>query len=284
MREEEDTFRTGDGRQLFERSWLPDGDPKASVVIVHGYAEHSGRYHHVAERLAGSGYAVYAFDLQGHGRSEGRRAFVRSLDEHVADLRAFLDRVSKRAPHLPLFLLGHSMGGTVVALLLVSDGQGLRGAVLSAGGLTVQTGVVARIVQGLLAILARLAPHLPLGRLDSGDVSRDPAVVSAYDRDPRVYRGRMPAGTASALIRGIRRIRAAAENISVPLLVMHGSADSLTDPEGSRLLHGRAASQDKTLVLYDGLYHEIFNEPEREGVLDDVVRWLSQRSEPPAPT
>ena len=281
MREREETFNTADGRHLFERAWLPAGRPGAAVVIVHGYAEHSGRYGHVAERLVGSGHAVYAFDLRGHGRSDGPRALVRALDEHVADLRSFLARVQQRAPQVPLFVLGHSMGGTIVALFLLSDQQAVHGAILSGAGLKLRGGP-ARILQALLSVLGRLAPNLPLGQLKSEEISRDAAVVSSYDGDPLVYRGRMPAGTASALIRAVRGIRDSMASITVPLLLLHGGADRLTEPDGSRDLYQRAGSRDRTLKVYEGLYHEVFNEPEKERVLDDLVGWLNQRTEAPA--
>jgi acylglycerol lipase len=275
MRENERMFTTTGGRRLFERSWLPDGSPTAAVVIIHGYAEHSGRYRHVAERLVDNGYAVHAFDLCGHGRSDGRRAFVRSLDEHVADLRSFVARVHQQEPGLPLFVLGHSMGGTVVAMFLASSEPSLRGAILSGAGLKLRGGP-ARIMELLLSILGRLAPKLPLGKLRSEEISRDPAVVSSYDDDPLVYRGRMQAGTAAALIRAVRTVASRMNRITVPLLLLHGTSDKLTEPDGSRDLYQRANSRDKTLKLYEGLYHEVLNEPEKERVLNDVVQWLNE--------
>jgi acylglycerol lipase len=281
VRVKERMFRTVGGRKLFERSWLPDGGPKAAVVIVHGYAEHSGRYRHVAERLVDNGYAVHAFDLGGHGRSDGRRAFVRSLDEHVADLRSFVARVRQEQPRLPLFLLGHSMGGTVAAMFLASGEPPLRGAILSGAGLKLRGGP-ARIMGVLLAILGKLAPKLPLGKLRSDEISRDPAVVSNYDDDPLVYRGRMQAGTGVALIRAVRTVVSHMNRITVLLLLLHGTADKLTEPDGSRELYQRANSRDKTLKLYEGFYHEVLNEPEKEQVLNDVVQWLNERAEAPA--
>ncbi len=273
MRRIEGGFETADGLRLFEQSWLPDGPPKAAIVIVHGYAEHSGRYAHVAELLVASGYAVHAFDLRGHGRSEGRRTFVRSLGQHVADVEGFVARVRQREPGVPVFLLGHSMGGTVVASFLVSGAHDVRGAVLSGAALKLKGGA-ARLLQHLLLLLGRLAPRLPLGRLKSEEISRDPSVVAAYDSDPLVYRGRMPAGTAAAVIRAVRRIAARMGQITVPLLLVHGASDALAEPEGSRELYERAASRDKTLKLYEGLYHEVLNEPEKEQVLADVAGWL----------
>lgn len=277
VRQREATFQASDGLQLFERSWRPDGDPIATVVIVHGYAEHCGRYGHVAERLVNSGHAVYAFDLRGHGRSEGRRVFARSLDEHVADLRHYVARIRELERGTALFLLGHSMGGTIVASFLMSDASGVSGAILSGAALRSRRGL-SRVPQAIFSGLGRLAPRLPLATLSSANISRNEAVVTSYDNDPLVYRGRMPAGTVSALIGAIREIEAGMERITLPLLLLHGTLDALTEPDGSRELYERAGSQDKKLKLYEGFYHEILNEPEKRIVLDDIVAWLEKRT------
>ena len=262
MRRTSSTFPAADGLTLFERHWLPDGSPRADVVIVHGYAEHSGRYEHVGTLLAERGYAVHAFDLRGHGQSAGRRVFVRSAGEYLDDLDAFLAR--SRTPGRPLFLLGHSMGGTIVTLAVVERAPPLDGLVLSGPALTPNgtSPLMARIVQ----VLGRFLPRLRLRQLDAAAVSRDPAVVAAYESDPLVDRGKMYAGTAAAMMRAMRAIDRGATRIETPLLVMHGTEDRLADPQGSRSLHDRASSPDKTLRLYAGLHHEIFNEPEQREV------------------
>ncbi len=276
MRHEEDAFDTADGRRLFEQRWLPDGTVRAHIAIVHGYAEHSGRYAYTGEALAQRGYAVHALDLRGHGRSDGDRAYVRSFDEYLVDVRAFLARVDKRADGRPVFLLGHSMGGAIVALLLAIGHPALRGALLS--GAAISSEGTPRIVRAIIGLLGRIAPRLPLVKLKASDVSRDPAVVEKYDTDPFVYRGRVRAGLAAAMSRAIRRIERDAPSITLPLLIMHGTADALAKPAGSIALHERAGSADKTLKLYDGLAHEILNEPEKDQVIADIVSWLDARS------
>ena len=274
MRREDGSFTSGDGLRLFQRSWLPGH--KSAVIIVHGYAEHSGRYDHVARELVIAGHAVYAFDLRGYGQSEGTRAFIRSIDEHLDDLTQFITNVREQQPTLPVFLIGHSMGGLVVASFVHGRDSELRGAILS-GPLLKSARGFARVGQGVLSLLGRLTPKLPLGKLSSPDISRDPAVVAAYEKDPLVFRERIPAATVAALIRAMQAIEAKPESITLPLLLLHGTADALTDPEGSKTLYERAGSSDKTLKLYDGLYHEIFNEPEKQRVLSDVVSWLNER-------
>jgi acylglycerol lipase len=273
MQRTSSTFAAPSGLSLFERHWLPESAPRADVVIVHGYAEHSGRYEHVGTALAGRGYAVHAFDLRGHGRSEGRRVFVRSMKEFLDDLDAFLQR--NKHPERPLFLLGHSMGGTVVALAAVTRETGAQGMILSGPALTTSA---SPLMTRIVLLLGRLFPSLRLRKLDAATVSRDPAVVAAYEADPLVDRGKIYAGTAAAMVRATRTIDKHEADIRLPLLIMHGTEDQLASPAGSQALHERASSTDKTLHLYAGLYHEIFNEPEQQAVIGDVLAWLDARA------
>jgi alpha-beta hydrolase superfamily lysophospholipase len=277
----EGTFETRDGLTLFERAWLPEGDARAVVVVVHGYAEHSGRYQHVGEALAARGYAVETLDLRGHGRSEGDRAIVHSFARFLADLRRFIARVRERHPGLPVFVLGHSMGGTIVTLYAIHDQPAVQGVVLSGPGLVARGGAW-RVTAPIFSVVGRLAPNLPLTELKAETVSRDPAVVEAYDNDPLVYRGKMKAGMLRAFVEALDRIKAGMDTVSAPFLIVHGTADELTEPDGSRQLYERARSTDKTLKLYNGLAHEVLNEPEKEQVIGEVLTWLDARSAPAA--
>jgi alpha-beta hydrolase superfamily lysophospholipase len=248
--------------------------------VVHGYAEHSGRYQHVAERLVAAGYAVYALDLRGHGRSEGRRAVVRSFDEYVGDISAFVERARERHPGVPLFVLGHSMGGLIVSLYLTRLPSGLSGCALS-GPAVKAAGNAARPLEWAFRALGRIVPGLGIATLDSSKVSRDPAEVAKYDADPLNYHGKMKAGLVGAFSKAVRTLEKRAPSIDVPIAIFHGGADGLANPDGSRVLHVRISSQNKSLRIYDGLYHEIFNEPEKDQVLDDVIAWLDARVSQP---
>lgn len=291
MRVHEGAFESMDGRLLFERMWLPNGEAKARLVIVHGYAEHSGRYAHVGAYFSGRGYAVHALDLRGHGRAEGDRVLVRSFNEYLDDVDAFLRHVrAQDAGDTPLFLLGHSMGGAIVTLSVVTRRPALAGLIVSAGVLTPPTGIQ-RVLSAALRVFGRVAPRLRLTKLDSATVSRDPAVVAQYDADPLNYRGKIPAGTVAAMTRAVAVIVKRTPAITLPLLVLHGSADKLANPDGSRMLYERASSPDKMLKLYEGLYHEILNEPEQALVMGDIAFWLdshvdalaeSTRTSPPS--
>jgi acylglycerol lipase len=269
----ESTFETRDGLRLFEQSWIPAGESKAAVVIVHGFAEHSSRYKHVANYLTDRNYSVHSFDLRGHGRSEGERAFIRSFDNYLNDLELFLSRLQEREPGRRVFVLGHSMGGSISSLYTITRKPNLRGLILSAPALKISDSISPFLVR-LSVLIGHLLPKLRTIKLDSKAISRDPEVVKSYDSDSFVYRGGIPALSGAEMVQATNRIQARMSEISLPLLIMHGTADALTDVEGSRQLNAGACSTDKTLKLYENLYHEILNEPEKAQVLDDMVLWL----------
>lgn len=276
MHETTTEFLTFDGLRLFARSFAPETSPCASVAVVHGYSEHSGRYQELSRRLADSGYAVHLFDLRGHGRSEGPRAWVRSFDDYVRDLQQFVERLQERGPATRLFLLGHSMGGLIAAQWALAQGSSLRGLALSAAALKVNDRIHPWL-QKFSGVIAAALPRLPTIRFDDTALSRRAEVVQAYRDDPLVYHGRMLARPGAEIVRNSHEIAGRFSEFAMPLLIMHGSGDRLTDPAGSRRLYEQAASSDKTFKLYPGLYHELWHEPEREQVMDDFVAWLQAR-------
>lgn len=277
MTSTETSFQTSDGLALFARRWLPAGEPRAAVAVLHGLAEHSGRYDHLARFLTGRGIAVHAFDGRAHGRSPGANAFIPSLDRYLEDVDHFMDMVKVASGNLPLFLFGHSMGGEIATLWSIERRpDDLAGLLLSGPAVAPGTDISPLMIR-LAPLLGRLAPRLPTVKLDSEAISRDPAVVQAYDGDPLCYRGGTPARTGAELLQGIMRIQAGMEALHLPLLVMHGTADRLTNPAGSRQLHERAGTADKTLKLYEGFYHELINEPGKEQVMNDMLAWIEAR-------
>ncbi|GEM31777.1 monoacylglycerol lipase [Nocardia neocaledoniensis NBRC 108232] len=265
-------FVSAEGRIAW-RAWLPESAPKALVVLVHGVAEHSGRYEHVGDDLAAAGFAVYALDHLGHGRSDGAAANIVSLDaaaDNVATMLAFAGTAHRG---VPCFLLGHSMGSLVVLHLVTRGPVEVAGAVLSAPPLDIAVG---NPLQRLAApLLTRFAPNLGVLTLDSSAISRDPEVVRAYDDDPLVYRGRLPARTAVEILQHTDLVKKRLATLTAPLLVLHGTADSIAAPTSADLLERGTGSSDVTVIRYPGLYHEVFNEPERDQVLGDLVDWLS---------
>jgi acylglycerol lipase len=261
------------GLRIYWRSWLADGDARAVVVIAHGAGEHSGRYRHVAARLVCERYAVYAIEHRGHGRSEGPRALVDHLDRTVEDLDTLILIARERRPGLPLFLLGHSMGATIALSYATAHHDRLSGLVLS-GPLAAMEAAPAR--QRMIArLLSAVAPRQGIVAIDPSLVSRDAAVVDAYVEDPLVHHRKLPARTVTELAAAIETFPETVSAITVPTLIMYGTADRLCPPRGSLMLNERIGAADKTLKPYAGLYHEILNEPERETVLDDMCSWLA---------
>jgi acylglycerol lipase len=266
-------FHGAGGTRLFRRSWLPDAAPRGVIVLVHGFGEHSERYAWVGEQLAGSGYAVHTYDLRGHGRSEGPRARVRSFREHLDDLDAFFVVVRGESGGEPPFLFGHSMGGLIAALYAAVRRPALRGLILS-GPAVAEPGRGAKLAARAVGVVAKAAPGLPAIKLRASSVSRDPAVVKAYEDDPLVHHGGIPAATLAAFPRAISRLHTDAANITMPLLIVHGTADELAPAAGAQALFDHVASHDRVLKLYDGLAHEVLNEPEKAMVMADIKGWL----------
>ncbi len=259
--------------RIYYQSWLPEGQPKAALLIVHGLAEHSGRYANVVNHFIPMGYAVYGIDHFGHGRSEGERVYVKRFDDYTKTLKIYFDRISEWQPDKPIFLVGHSMGGLIGAVYLLDHQAELAGAVLSGPAVKIPSDVtLATIFIG--KVLSALIPRIGLIGLEAEGVSRDPAVVQAYANDPLVHRGKMTARLAAEMLQAMRTITDQADRVTLPILIVQGSADKLVDPAGARMLYDAVSSVDKTIKIYDGLYHEVFNEPEHDKVLHDVEVWL----------
>jgi alpha-beta hydrolase superfamily lysophospholipase len=242
------------------------------VVIAHGAGEHSGRYAHVAARLNHEGYAVHALDHRGHGHSEGTRALIDRLDHAVADLDALIGDLGGGQP---VFLLGHSMGGAIAVSYAIAHQDRLTGLALSAPVAALEA--ASPVTRMAARLLSAVGPRLGVFAVDPTLVSRDPDVVSAYETDPLVHHGKLPARTVAELASAVESFPNSVGAITVPTLIMYGTADRLVPPAGSMMLGERIGSADKTVRAYDGLYHEILNEPEQDQVLDDVAAWLNAR-------
>jgi alpha-beta hydrolase superfamily lysophospholipase len=291
MKHEEGFFKGVRDHRIFYQRWLPEGETKAVLLVVHGLAEHSGRYMNLVHHFLPLGYAVYAIDHLGHGRSEGARVYVERFTDYTDTLAAFRGMIRNLQKDKPVFLVGHSMGGLIGALYLLDHQGELAGAVLSGPAVKIPDNIPA-VTIFLGKVLSVLTPRLGLiAPPEASGVSRDPAVVRAYETDPLVYRGKMTARLGSEILKAMRRVATEASRIGLPILILQGSADLLVDPSGAQMLHDRVASPDKRIILYEGLYHEVFNEPEHDRVLRDVETWIeahlardpSLQPEKPAP-
>ena len=262
--------------RLHHMSWRPDSAVRGVVVLVHGLAEHCGRYGHVVEALLAQGVAVHALDLPGHGRSGGARLAVHRFSDFTDAVAWLHRRVRREYPEVPVFLLGHSMGGLIVVRHAIDQPQGIQGLILSAPALQI-TPNIGPWQRCLTRRLARWAPNLGLPGLELSGISRDVAVMRAYAQDPWVHHGRTPAGLAGCLLGAIEGVVPDLPRLQLPFLVLQGGGDRLVHSEGARLLMRQAGSRDKQLRWYEGLYHEVFNEPERAQVIGDVLDWLGPR-------
>lgn len=258
---------------LFSQAWVPAGPPHGVVVIAHGLAEHSGRYAWLATRLVRSGFAVHALDHRGHGRSPGPRANINRFVDVVADVGALIEQVRALYPGQPVTLLGHSMGGAIAFAAALERQDVLRNLVLS-GALLGVSQDVPRLQLLAARILSVLLPNLGVIKLPAEAISRDPVVVRAYVNDPLVHTGAIPARTLAELFAAIGTFPSNAPRLRIPVLALHGEADSLVPLTDVEALYERLGSADRTVKTYPGLFHEVFNEPEREAVFADLLRWL----------
>ena len=273
MDHHEGTFKGVREADIYYQFWLPDGKPKAYLVIVHGLAEHSGRYMNLVNHFVPLGYAVYGLDHLGHGKSSGERVLVKEFSDYTVTLKKYLDLVDIWQPEIPVFLVGHSLGGLIVPIYLLDHQDELSGAIVSGPGVKIPeyvnsvTIMMGRILSGIL-------PRFGLMALEAESVSKDPAVVEAYVNDPLVYRGKTTARLGAEMLKAINRLKKQGNKINLPILILQGKEDSMVDHDCSSYLYYLVGSKDKVLKQYDGLYHEVFNEPEREMVFQDVQAWL----------
>ncbi|MGI9126405.1 MAG: lysophospholipase [Mycobacterium sp.] len=272
----EKSFKGMGGVPIVYDVWTPDIPVRGVVALAHGYGEHARRYDHVAQRFGEAGLATYALDHRGHGRAGGKRVRVRDMKEFVSDYRTLVKIATTENPGATRIVLGHSMGGGIAFAYGVAHPDEYDLMVLSGPAIAAHTGV-SKAKAAIGKAIGSILPDLPIESIDAELVSRDPAVVADYKADPLVYRGKIPAGIGKALLVVGETMPQRAPGITAPLLVVHGEDDQLVSAEGSRRLVQCVGSTDCELKVYPKLYHEVFNEPERDQVLDDVVNWIAAR-------
>jgi acylglycerol lipase len=270
----EETIDGGDGLELFVRSWRPATQARALVAIVPGFNAHSGYYEWVAAQLTAKGYAVYSGDLRGRGRSDGERFYVQHMTDYVKDVEKVIALAQSREPGLPLYLLGHSAGGVVACLYTLEHQETLAGLICESFAFQVPAPDFALAV---FKGLSHIAPHAHVLRLKNEDFSRDPAAVATMNADPLIAHETQPTQTLAEMVRADERLKVDFPKVTLPVLIIHGTADKATRPSGSQLFFDTTASADKTLKLYEGHYHDLLNDLGKEQVMDDITTWIDAR-------
>jgi acylglycerol lipase len=270
----EERIKGGDGLELFVRSWHPEEKPRALVIIVPGFNSHSGYYGWVAGQLVEKGLAVYAVDLRGRGKSDGERFYVQTFDDYVSDVAAVVRTAKSREPGLPVFLLGHSAGGVVSCLYTLDHQAELAGLICESFAFELPAPDFALAV---FKGIAHLAPHAHVLALKNKDFSRDPEAVKAMDADPLIAHETQPSQTLAAMVRADERLKKSFAQITLPALILHGTADKAAKASGSQHFFDAAGSSDKTLKLYEGGYHDLLNDTEKEMVMAEINNWIAAR-------
>jgi alpha-beta hydrolase superfamily lysophospholipase len=273
--EQEGTFTSSDGTRIFHRSWQPPDPPRAAVVIVPGFNSHSGYYRWAGQQLAAQHAAVYAVDLRGRGQSDGERFYVGGFDDYLRDVDAMVGVAASQHPGVPLFVLGHSAGGVLACLYVLGHQSRLAGLICES--FAFQTPAPDFALAALKG-LSHVFPHAHVLHLKNEDFSRDASVVEAMNADPLIAHETQPTQTVAELVRADERLRAAFPDITLPVLILHGTADRAAKASGSQAFFDAAGSRDKTLKLYDGVYHDPLNDEGRERVMADITAWIDARA------
>lgn len=274
MIHKEFALKTVDKLVLYGQSWAPEGEPEAVVALVHGFGEHSSRYEHWAERFVAKKIVLISFDLRGHGHSEGKQGSIPSYARLMNDIDIFLERVHQNFPEKPVFLYGHSMGGNLVLNYAISRNPEVNGFIVTGPWLRLVK-ELSGLVRGPVRVLRWIFPEIvvPSG-LDARGLSHDQKVVEAYITDPLVH-GRISLRMYFSIHDAGRNAISLASRIKHPLLVMHGAEDPVCDPRATEALVDHTTG-DTTLKLWEGLYHEIHNEPEKDEVFAEIYSWMQQ--------
>jgi alpha-beta hydrolase superfamily lysophospholipase len=270
----QEDIRGATGMKLHIRSWRAAQPGRAAVMIVPGFNSHSGYYEGVAAALTARALDVFALDLRGRGQSDGERFFIDTFDDYVSDVAALAATVKARAAGKPVFLLGHSAGGVVACLYALEHQAELAGLVCESFAFRVPAPDFALAA---LKGLSHIAPHAHVLHLKNEDFSRDPQIVARMNADPLIAHETQPTKTVAEMVRADERLEQAFPQVRLPLLILHGTADRATRPEGSQMFFDQAGSPDKTLKLYEGAFHDPLNDLDRATVIGDVVAWLEAR-------
>ena len=270
----ERTFQTADGLRIFFRTWQPEREARAVVAIVPGFNSHSDYYAWAAEQFTTAGFAVFAVDLRGRGKSDGERFYVKAFSDYVDDVAGLVNAAKSEHPTRPLFLMGHSAGGVVACLYALDHQRDLAGLVCESFAFQVPAPDFALAV---FKGLSHIAPHAHVLHLKNEDFSRDPETVARMNADPLIAHETQPTQTLAEMVRADERLKQSFARIMLPVLILHGTADKATKPAGSQFFYETTGSSDKTLKLYDGYFHDPLNDVGKAAVMTDITAWITAR-------
>ena len=270
----ESSFEGVGGLKIATRSWKPEGTPRAVAILIHGFNAHSGYMVWPAEKFAAEGFSAYALDLRGRGNSEGERFYVEEFSDYLADVHTLVSTARSENPGLPIYVLGHSAGGVIATSYVFEHQDEIAGLICESFAFDVG---LPHLVQLALQGVSHLAPHLHVFSLNNADFSRDAAAVEAMNNDPLIKDESQPAETASEMLKAAARLKDNMPKFTVPVLIIHGTEDKATRPAGSQYFYDHAGSTDKTLKLYEGHYHDLLNDTDKELVMADILNWVNER-------
>lgn len=270
----ESSFEGVGGLKIATRSWQPEGKPRGIMILIHGFNAHSGYLVWPGEQFSENGFASYALDLRGRGKSEGERFYVEEFSEYLGDVDKLVNIAKGENPGLPVYVLGHSAGGVIASSYVFENQDDIAGLICESFAFDVG---LPHLVQLALQGVSHLAPHLHVFSLNNADFSRDPKAVETMNNDPLIAKESQPAETASEMLKAAARLKENMPRFRVPVLIIHGTDDKATRPGGSQYFYDNATSSDKTLKLYEGHFHDLLNDVDREIVMADIQNWLDER-------
>lgn len=270
----ESSFEGVGGLKIATRSWQAEGSPRAVMILVHGFNAHSGYMVWPGEQFSANGFAAYALDLRGRGNSEGERFYVEELSDYLGDVDKLVEIARAEHPGLPVYVLGHSAGGVISSNYVFEHQDKIAGLVCESFAFDVG---LPHLVQLALEGIGYLLPHVHVFSLNNDDFSRDPAHVERMNNDPLIAKESQPAETARVLLLAADTLKERMPDFKVPVLIIHGTEDKATRPAGSQYFYDNAGSSDKTLKLYEGHYHDLLADVDKEIVMSDILAWLDAR-------
>ena len=270
----ESSFESTGGVKIATRSWSAEGKPRAIMILVHGFNAHSGYMVWPGEQFSGNGFATYALDLRGRGKSEGERFYIESFSEYLADVDGLVKIAREENPGLPIYMLGHSAGGVIATSYVFDHQPEIAGLICESFAFDVGIPDVASLI---LKGLSHLAPHLHVFTLKNEIFSRDPDAVARMNNDPLIANESQPATTSAELLKAADALLKNMPKFTTPVFIIHGTADKATRYQGSQYFYDHAGSTDKTLKLYEGYYHDLLNDVDKEIVMKDILEWLNER-------